>query len=117
MTDAGAIKIGEEFGRLTVVRRVGLNKLHQLEYLARCDCGKLLTVRRADLYSGEVVSCGCPLKAPERSEPELPFSFDYTVVEFFERRARGKIEVVARDGRILDQRPLTRNEQRRFNAE
>ena len=117
MSDNRAIKIGEEFGRLTVVRRLGFNKLHHLEYLARCDCGQLITAPRADLYSGEVFSCGCPMKAPERPEPEPPFSFDYTVVEFFEQRERGTIEIVARDGRILDERPLSRNEHRRFNAE
>ena len=112
--DSRAIKPGEEFGRLTVIKRLGLNTLHQIEYSARCECGKLIAVSRADLSSGEVYSCGCSPKATAAEEHHAPITFSYTVVEFFERRAGSKIQVVARDGRILDERPMTREEKDRF---
>ncbi len=114
--DKRTIKPGEEFGRLTVIKRLGLNTLHHLEYSARCDCGKLITVLRAELVGGEVYSCGCPAKT-QAEEQVPPISFNYTVVEFFERRSGGKIQVVAVDGRVLDERPITREDGRAYAIE
>ncbi len=110
LVESRTIKPGEEFGRLTVIKRLGFNKLHQIEYLARCECGELITVARADLSSGEVYSCGCSPKAAPAVEQHASVSFDYNVVEFFERRVGSKIQVVAQDGRVLDERPTTRKE-------
>jgi len=107
-----AIKIGEEFGSLTVVRRLGRNKQGKVEYLTRCECGSFLTVLWGDLKSGDVFSCGCPPKAAESQEQLPSFFSDYPVVEFFERLAGGKVQAIARDGRILDERPMPRGEMR-----
>ena len=116
MWDSRTIKPGEEFGRLTVIKRLGRDALHQIEYSARCACGKLITVSRADLRSGEVYSCGCSFKRADAREQGPSISFDYSVVEFVERRAGSKIQVVARDGRILDERPMTREEKVRLGV-
>ena len=104
------INPGERFGRLTVVERTRLNKLRQIEYLVRCDCGSLLILTRESLEKGQEFSCGC---APKRAAPTRgaePSSFEYTVTNYRERRVSGKVQLVSTDGRELDERPLTTKE-------
>ena len=108
------IKPGEEFGRLMVLKRLGDGTLHQVEYQARCECGELITVSRPDLCSGDVYSCGCSPRPSVTTEQDPPVSFDYDVVEYLEWRVGGKIQTVTQDGRILDERPMTREEKNRF---
>jgi hypothetical protein len=59
--------IGKKFGRLTVLelerqeqRIVNGKKYGQIYYyLCKCDCGKLLTVKRSLLLNHITTSCGC----------------------------------------------------------
>ncbi len=106
------INPGERFGRLTVVERMRLNKLRQIEYLVRCDCGATLIVTRESLEEGDVFSCGCSGKRAIPNKVAEPSSFEYTVTSFRERRVSGKVQLVSADGRVLDERPLTRREGR-----
>lgn len=53
-------KIGERYGRLTVVREA--EKRRGLKYyLCRCDCGKEIVTLGTRLIRGKVKSCGCLL--------------------------------------------------------
>lgn len=54
-------EIGNRYGRLTVVKFVGLNKQHRAVWLAKCDCGKETTVVGRYLRNGDTTSCGCRL--------------------------------------------------------
>lgn len=58
MAKPSPIKIGEKYGKLTVISCAGL--IHRMtHYNVKCDCGKEKRVRGAKLNRGEVVSCGC----------------------------------------------------------
>ena len=48
---------GEKYEKLTVIEKVKDEGCYKI--LCLCDCGKLTTVRRADLIAGRVRSCGC----------------------------------------------------------
>lgn len=48
--------VGNKFGRLTVLREFCQNGS---QCVCVCDCGTEVTVRRADLLSGNTKSCGC----------------------------------------------------------
>lgn len=54
---------GKRFGRLTVIRRVGTYRAPSGPtdpiWECRCDCGKVVNVRRPALSSGCTTSCGC----------------------------------------------------------
>ncbi len=50
---------GERFGRLTVIQRVENDRHRGSMYLVKCDCGNEKIVRRANLTSGNTLSCGC----------------------------------------------------------
>jgi len=45
---------GKKFGKLTVLKRNGT----VYKWLCVCDCGNKVTVKRTDLCSGDVRSCG-----------------------------------------------------------
>jgi hypothetical protein len=49
----------QEFGRLTVLRRVENDERGGAWWLCRCACGKRKRVRSAHLRRGMVQSCGC----------------------------------------------------------
>ena len=50
---------GMKFGQLTVIERVGTSKGGKPLWLCRCDCGREVIVRAADLKNGKQFSCGC----------------------------------------------------------
>lgn len=50
---------GEQFGRLTVVARAGVNAAGAATWLCRCRCGNFATVARGELKQGKTRSCGC----------------------------------------------------------
>jgi hypothetical protein len=50
---------GERFGRLRIIRQVGVLKKRGRVYLCRCDCGKTIKVQGRHLRSRETQSCGC----------------------------------------------------------
>jgi hypothetical protein len=51
--------IGKKFGRLTVIKNMGLNKHGTFLYKCKCDCGKETIVIGSILATGRVKSCGC----------------------------------------------------------
>ena len=50
--------IGQKFGRLVVVERVGNDKSGSLRWLCQCNCGKEKIVRGDNLKNGKTKSCG-----------------------------------------------------------
>jgi hypothetical protein len=51
------MKVGDVFGRLTVVELIPHNKSPKA--LCRCECGRQSTPHRSSLLSGKAKSCGC----------------------------------------------------------
>ena len=51
--------IGQEFGRLVVVRLHGTNRHRQTLWACVCSCGRETIVARGALRSGNTRSCGC----------------------------------------------------------
>jgi hypothetical protein len=51
--------VGKVFGRLTVVRCVGVSRTKHLLWACICICGTKATVRGHRLKSGKTKSCGC----------------------------------------------------------
>ena len=50
---------GKKFGRLNVVKFVGMSRGHDSEFLCKCDCGEIRIVRGYSLKIGNTTSCGC----------------------------------------------------------
>lgn len=50
---------GQKFGRLTVIRRVGVNQNKKIQWECTCECGKIKIVSAHCLRNGETRSCGC----------------------------------------------------------
>jgi hypothetical protein len=50
---------GEQFGRLRVLGREGMNKHRQLTWMCECECGNRKVVLGVCLRRGDVQSCGC----------------------------------------------------------
>lgn len=58
---------GKKFGRLTVIKNLGIKKPPNKAYgrtvcLCRCDCGREVEIVANDMITGNVVSCGCQLR-------------------------------------------------------
>lgn len=65
-------KIGDKYGRLTIVSRYDTHKGHPV-WMCRCDCGKMKPVLGSALRSGNTLSCGCYHKEAQRRkyDPDL----------------------------------------------
>lgn len=50
---------GQKFEKLTVINRIGSNKIRQATWLCQCECGNKIIVTGIDLRRGKVKSCGC----------------------------------------------------------
>ena len=50
---------GESFGRLAVIKFVGINLRGEATWRCRCECNKRITVPGYDLRTGHTKSCGC----------------------------------------------------------
>lgn len=50
---------GKKFGRLTVIKRLHVNKNKFIVWECKCDCGKTIHQLSYPLRQGEVKSCGC----------------------------------------------------------
>ena len=59
--------IGQQFGRLTVVKRAENDAQNRARWYCKCDCGNenLIIVRSQHLIRGSIRSCGCLLKERE----------------------------------------------------
>lgn len=57
------IEIGNRYGKLTVMKDLGLeerpNGKHRKIFQCKCDCGNIVTVAGVYLNTGETNSCGC----------------------------------------------------------
>lgn len=53
------IKIGQKFGRLTVVKRIENRKSGHSAWLCKCDCGNYKEVTTCHLKDNHTKSCGC----------------------------------------------------------
>lgn len=50
---------GQIFGRLTVIKKVGLSKNKFVLWLCKCTCGNQIIVTSNNLRTGNTQSCGC----------------------------------------------------------
>jgi len=57
-----AVKVGDRFGRLTVVERAGSRRNREALWRSVCDCGGETVVGSASLRRGHTKSCGCLYK-------------------------------------------------------
>ena len=55
--------VGEKFGRLTVLGIGGQAKDRHTLWMCLCECGNSALVRRNDLVTGHIKSCGCMRRA------------------------------------------------------
>jgi hypothetical protein len=51
--------LGQKFGRLEVIKFVGVDKNHTCLWLCRCDCGNEKIVEGSNLRNGHTQSCNC----------------------------------------------------------
>lgn len=54
--------VGKRFGRLVVLKRVGVNKHKKVTWECKCDCGKTIITMGQCLRNGDTQSCGCYAK-------------------------------------------------------
>lgn len=64
--------VGQRFGRLTVIKKIGVRKVGQrgqtkTVWLCKCDCGNEKEVLRNSLVSGNTKSCGCLEKETKKT--------------------------------------------------
>ena len=52
-------RVGQKYGRLTVVERSGTSSSGQATWRCVCECGNKSVVRSSELRSGKTRSCGC----------------------------------------------------------
>lgn len=52
-------EIGNVYGALTVIDRVGTDNFGNATWLCQCECGELATYSGAQLRNGAATSCGC----------------------------------------------------------
>jgi hypothetical protein len=53
------VVVGEKFGQLTVVGRVGNDSSGRVRLSCKCSCGGVRVARLSDLRNGHTKSCGC----------------------------------------------------------
>lgn len=58
MTSTAKNLVGQHFGKLTVIKRVG-TKHRKALWLCHCECGNEKTVTTDQLTTGQTKSCGC----------------------------------------------------------
>lgn len=54
-----SIKIGQKFGKLTVLEYAGKDKYKNNLWKCKCDCGNFKVVATKNLNAGNIKSCGC----------------------------------------------------------
>lgn len=62
-TSCGCVKtfdlVGNSYGRLKVLERLGPGTLREIHWLCQCECGNLSTPTTSSLTGGHTESCGC----------------------------------------------------------
>lgn len=61
LIDNKEINIGDKFGLLTVIEKRNSHK-KSFDYICKCDCGNIKTVKGWQLLKNKLHSCGCYLK-------------------------------------------------------
>lgn len=51
--------IGQTFGRLTVIKEAGRNRVSHIQWLCECTCGTSKVILGGNLRAGRTKSCGC----------------------------------------------------------
>jgi hypothetical protein len=87
------IRKGQQFARLTVIRRATSNSTGKARILCRCTCGNERVVQAADLKGGHTKSCGC-LRAVRGRHMNVERQF----IQFGTVRALGRTELVQEIG-------------------
>ncbi len=60
---------GQEFGKLTALKRDGRNKAGTIAWSFLCGCGNVVTISKKRVTGGNTKSCGCIRKEVERTKP------------------------------------------------
>ena len=63
--------IGQKFGRLTVLERVGSTDQNKATWKCKCECGNEIIVPTGSLTSGNTTSCGCYMKERIRQTQQI----------------------------------------------
>ena len=71
-------RVGQRFGRLTVISRVKVVPNYQTRWVCKCDCGSPTEVIAGNLTRGHTQSCGCVQKE-SRIKHGKSTSFEYSV--------------------------------------
>jgi len=56
---------GKQFGKLNVIKQIGITKYGKSLWLCRCDCGNKTIIIGSHLINGNTKSCGCYRKSGE----------------------------------------------------
>lgn len=82
---------GETFGRLTVIKDMGIQQGNRRTHV-QCICGASLIVRQADLRRGKINSCGClrvdHVRAKTRTHGESHKTAEYRTWKAIRRRCQ-----------------------------
>lgn len=77
-TDCGCVKpmpsvthIGDKYGMLTVVRKIGSNESGRVIWECRCDCGNLTTAFTKYLHQAKNPNCGCYSRSGKKKIEQL----------------------------------------------
>lgn len=62
------IEIGARYGRLVVLRYVGIGAYGKRAFECVCDCGNIKIVSGSDLKAKKVISCGCARSEASRNQ-------------------------------------------------
>ena len=81
-------EVGNNYGRLTVVRYVGNGKFREAFWLCRCSCGNEVDVRGHSLRAGHTESCGC-LRAERRTLPDGQANFN-RLLTAYKKKAKNR---------------------------
>ena len=54
-----ALKVGDKFNRLTIIRLGSIDAAGHIRWVCQCDCGNEHTVRSDKLTGQRIKSCGC----------------------------------------------------------
>lgn len=90
------LKIGQRFGRLTVIERApdgnDKSKYNAVRYYCRCDCGSVVSVRKNGLISGNTKSCGCLSKEVHSTQKGLISHPLYNIWRGMKKRCYSKTD-------------------------